>query len=549
MGLAPFNTIKYSNHKTTALKNEIIIVIGASIDDNTKADAASTGMVVQPQFICDGYNQGIFTIPTWAQSEGLKFVDPTKGSMSFSIIVKGQTSGVVHDPFFEAATEAKIARKLQPSPEVAINELGDGERVLLQYHYSESEDKYFEAWRHLDKIAIVLGDVDTGLDVEAVVNVINISREDDLPTKINLLAKADGVGDGSEVFAGMRAVAFDAAGGLDASMVNMAYGAGYDVRTYWASKAVFFSNSDEGTLHNQSQAGKTFDFAAGKLATDAGDIDFSIGNEFAQTFGTHFYGDGTWYVTADGDALFNDITGADAILDEVTVGGNTFSSLFDNSDRGGDHFHGPQASAYLATLIDLTTPVDQNIPFDTVDIEDSDLSFSSFAVTEVNNDPGGGDVRMVSAGNDFVVGEIINVTGMTDAAYNGLFPVIAINAGVSFDVTAVYTADDTGDASSGAINIGTSARYEMGYNIDVKEHSTGDRNINFDCYKDLQGTPVQIVPLHILSSLRSTKWGPAISKSYILDLTAGDRINVTTTASTGNIRIGIGSNFTIKRAK
>ncbi len=68
----------------------------------------------------------------------------------------------------------------------------------------------------------------------------------------------------------------------------------------------------------------------------------------------------------------------------------------------------------------------------------------SYTISSIAN-AGGGDIRVTTtAAHQLVVGQMVTHTRCTDSAYNGEFAVQAVPSGTTYDVTAVYTATDTG---------------------------------------------------------------------------------------------------------
>jgi len=223
-----------------------MLYMTGTMDANTYTDTA-TSLTVHPQFIADGYKQGVYNLDNAWSPNSLKFVDPSD-STEFSIIIKQNATGDgnIASPFFDAATEAKIVRNLQPSPETAINALAANERIVLRYIYLASTDLYYETWDHLDKVGKLYGDADPGVVGKDSIPVFSGYKTDGGSTRINL----ESYGDNATVESSIRMKAADADGTNQATFTFSTYGLNYSA-AYFASKTALFSNSENGILFNE----------------------------------------------------------------------------------------------------------------------------------------------------------------------------------------------------------------------------------------------------------------------------------------------------------
>ena len=102
-------------------------------------------------------------------------------------------------------------------------------------------------------------------------------------------------------------------------------------------------------------------------------------------------------------------------------------------------------------------------------------------------DGGGGEIAVTTTGvHSLAVGDIISQTNLTDTDYRGVFQVNAINSTTIYEVTAPFTATDTGqmDECAGLIADASSAGdYHMMWTASVT-NETNNETFDFDVHLD-----------------------------------------------------------------
>ena len=153
-------------------------------------------------------------------------------------------------------------------------------------------------------------------------------------------------------------------------------------------------------------------------------------------------------------------------------------------------------------------------------------------------DGGGGEIAVTTgAAHGLATGDIISQTNLTDAAYVGLFVVNTITSSTIYEVTAVYTATDTGTVDQAAVLI---AGADNAGTYVISWHSSGTSATNNETF-DFELCKNATL---IIGTKSRRKFGTGgdfgtFSGGSIVEIAAGDKISfaLQNNDSAGNITI------------
>jgi hypothetical protein len=153
-------------------------------------------------------------------------------------------------------------------------------------------------------------------------------------------------------------------------------------------------------------------------------------------------------------------------------------------------------------------------------------------------DGGGGEIAVTTTGeHGLAVGDIISQSNCADTAYNGVFVVNTINSVTEYEVTAVFTATDTGTVDQGAtlgVNVNANGIYKLTWNISATPSINND-NIEFGLYKNA----AVITGSKIRNKFGNSSDFDSVSGNSIVTITTGDKISffVSNLDGSGNVTI------------
>lgn len=162
---------------------------------------------------------------------------------------------------------------------------------------------------------------------------------------------------------------------------------------------------------------------------------------------------------------------------------------------------------------------------------------SSIAISSVA-DGGSGEIAVTTgAVHGLSVGDVISHSNLSDAAYRGIFVVNTVTSTTIYEVTAVYTATDTGymdQAATLTANAGAAGEYQVVWNASA---TSAGSNETFDF--ELCNNGVTITGTKARRKFGTGGDFGVMSGSSLVTITVGDKISfaLTNTSSGGDMTI------------